>query len=129
MSESGYWAARFLDTSIAGSIASAGGILFLLTLLLAPGGGLLVKRIGKIAQKLDFANKLLLIHVYNHENTAVEKQNNTKGNIHKVLKWDKKYCEKILSHAKNREFIDFNNNLIKLTEKGREIAKKSLEQH
>lgn len=43
----GYWMARMLDASIAGSMATAAGLVFTLVLLVAPQRGLLSQRRGK----------------------------------------------------------------------------------
>jgi manganese/zinc/iron transport system permease protein len=59
----GYLLARWYDCSIAGSMAAAAGVMFVLALLLAPGNGLLSRFLGHRRLGLRLQAQLLLLHL------------------------------------------------------------------
>jgi manganese/zinc/iron transport system permease protein len=64
---SGYWLARALDASIAGSMATMAGVYFALVFLLAPERGLIAIARRRGRQRWEFAQTMLAIHLLNHE--------------------------------------------------------------
>ncbi len=65
---SGYWLAHLLDASIAGSMASMLGIIFLLTFIFAPAKGLVSVLFRQHQQKREFSLLTFLLHIKNHSN-------------------------------------------------------------
>ena len=59
----GYGMARWLDASIAGSMASVAGLLFLLVFFLSPHHGLLVRALDQRRLKSAMSEQLLLLHL------------------------------------------------------------------
>lgn len=59
----GYTAARALDVSIAGAMASVAGLLFLAALLLSPGHGLLARMLQLRRMGSRLSGQLLLLHL------------------------------------------------------------------
>ena len=59
--------AWWLDASIAGSMASTAGLVFLLVLAFAPERGLVSRVRQQKRQRQVFARDMLLIHLYHHE--------------------------------------------------------------
>ena len=68
----GYLVARWLDASIAGSMATMTGLLFVLALLLAPGRGLVAQWLLRRRQRWQFAGEMLVVHLSQHEGTPYE---------------------------------------------------------
>lgn len=60
---SGYFLARALDASIAGSMATMTGVLFALALLFAPQQGLVPRWLARRRQQWQFAGEMLLVHL------------------------------------------------------------------
>lgn len=121
----GYQFAHYLDVSISGSMALMTGIVFFLVFILAPKKGLVTTIRRRRFQKVDFAEKSLLFHIYNHEgdtNEALECGVNT---IQKHLKWKDEFLNKIINKLKERDNIYIKDNIIKLTDDGRIYAAES----
>src|SRR5919107_1701692 len=59
----GYGAARALDVSIAGAMASVAGLLFVAALLLSPGHGLLARMVQLRKMGRRLSGQLLLLHL------------------------------------------------------------------
>jgi manganese/zinc/iron transport system permease protein len=72
----GYWVAHWLDASIAGSMATMVGVLFVGVWLLAPERGLLALAQRRARQRLTFAQTMLAIHLSNHEGRPEASQEN-----------------------------------------------------
>ncbi|SHK06859.1 manganese/zinc/iron transport system permease protein [Clostridium amylolyticum] len=84
----GYQFASLLDVSIAGSMALITGVSFLLVFIFAPERGLVTTLRRRKSQKILFAEKSMLFHIFNHENeqdAALECGVNT---IHHHLHWN-----------------------------------------
>ncbi len=66
---SGYWLARVLDVSIAGSMAVMAGVLFAACFAFAPHRGLVAQARRRARQRIAFAERMLLVHLLHHEHT------------------------------------------------------------
>lgn len=121
----GYQFAHYFDVSISGSMALMTGIVFFLVFIFAPKKGLVTTIRRRQFQKVDFAEKSLMFHVYNHEgddNECLECGVNT---IQKHLNWNNDFLNKILEDLKERKKIFIEGNTIKLTDYGRQYAAES----
>lgn len=117
----GYQMARYFDTSIAGSMAVATGMIFMLAVLLAPERGLISKIVRRSQQRLEFAVAMLLIHISNHENSQrAEVELNVKG-LHSHFRWDARFTRSVLRNAVNRGLASEHNGIVVTTEKGRKL--------
>lgn len=124
----GYQFAAFLDVSIAGSMALMTGVVFMLVFIFAPVRGFLTTFRRRKFQKTDFAGKSLMFHIFNHEgdeNEALESGINT---IQNHLHWNDQFLKSIIKELKEQERIFVKDDVIKLTETGREYAIKSYEE-
>ena len=63
----GYWLAHVLDASLAGSMASMAGLQFGAAWLFAPRRGLVATVRRHARQRLEFAERMLVIHLLQHE--------------------------------------------------------------
>lgn len=124
----GYQFAAYFDVSIAGSMAVMTGLVFLLVFVFAPNKGLVTIIRRRSSQKIEFAEKSLLFHILNHEGDADENIELGVNTICDHVNWDKKVLKKMLDSLKVRNKIYVENDVIHLTEYGREFAKKSYEE-
>jgi len=118
----GYWAAFWLDVSIAGSIATSCGIIFLTTYLLAPQRGIITVLKNRKRQKSEFAMMTLIIHLQNHSDENDETEERRISHLWKHLAWPKHHAEKVVKVTEKNELIRIENGIIDLTEKGRKFA-------
>ncbi|HHX62364.1 MAG TPA: metal ABC transporter permease [Epulopiscium sp.] len=124
----GYQFAAYFDVSIAGSMAVMTGIIFLLVFIVAPQRGLLTIMQRRKNQKLEFAGKSLLFHVFNHEGDADEHTELGITSIQNHINWDKEFLNQIMGRLKKEKMIYIENEMIKLTDHGRDFAIKSYEE-
>lgn len=124
----GYQLSAILDVSIAGSMALITGLVFLLVFIFAPRKGLITVLRRRNKQKIEFAEKSLLFHIYNHEGDANESIELGLDTITSHIKWEKSFLNEIIGRLKEEERIYIENNIIKLTDEGREYAIKSYEE-
>ena len=111
----GFHFARFFDISIAGSIAVAIGVIFLLTLIFSPKKGLIFTINRKRNQKMIFSVRILLIHLSNHVNTKQEKDECGIDTIDNHLRWNKGFLNKVIEKEeinKNTKLIDIKTSTI-----------------
>lgn len=124
----GYQFASLLDVSIAGSMALITGVSFLLVFIFAPERGLVTTLRRRKSQKILFAEKSMLFHIFNHENeqdAALECGVNT---IHHHLHWNSSFLDSTIKRLKTEKKIYIEKDVIKLTPEGREYAITSYEE-
>jgi len=119
----GYWFAHWLDASIAGSIATTLGLIFLLIYLFAPKKGLISVLYRQERQKIEVSLITFLIHLSRHEEESERHINHLQEHID----WHEVRAKKVLDLALKNNLIDIENNIITLTEKGSLFTEKSLE--
>lgn len=124
----GYQLASILDVSIAGSMALMTGIVFLLVFVFAPKRGFLTTFRRRRFQKIDFAEKSLLFHIFNHEGRQEEALESGVNTIEEHLNWDRHFLKLIIKGLKDKKKIYVEDDIIKLTDLGREYAIKSYEE-
>ena len=123
---SGYWVAHLLDASIAGSMASMSGLLFGLVFLFAPDRGLVAIASRRRRQRLEFAQTMLAVHLYNHEGLPEALRENTVGHLHDRLKWESSFAERAVEAAERRGLVTRWRGFLRLTDKGRSVAKEAM---
>lgn len=124
---SGYWVARMIDSSIAGSMATMVGILFLLTFIFAPERGLVAKFRREERQKWDFAKKMLLIHLLNHEHAQNYQAESSIEHMHEEMNWTPEFTSQVIKHAVQSSWIFQIDGRVDLTDHGRLIAHETME--
>jgi manganese/zinc/iron transport system permease protein len=118
----GYWMAHALDASIAGSMATAAGVLFGLALLFAPEKGLVALARRGIRQRWEFAQTMLAIHLFNHEGLPEAEQENRLDHLHEHLRWEPSFAYRVVHQAERRGLIQRYNGSLVLSTAGRELA-------
>jgi len=123
---SGYWAAHVLDVSIAGSMASMTGVFFVATFLAAPKRGLVSIFVRRARQRVEFAQTMLLVHLYNHEGLPGAERENHMDHLHEHLKWEPGFAGRIVGAAERKGAITRDGALLLLNERGRETARQAM---
>ncbi len=120
----GYWVAHALDVSIAGSMAGMAGFLFLLVLLFAPERGAVAGLRRRARQRVEFAGRMLAIHLLNHEGTAGAREENRVGHLQEHLRWSPDFARRVVRRAEREGWILRGpHDSLRLTPLGREAAR------
>ena len=122
----GYWMARWLDASIAGSMASMAGVVFLIVLAFAPENGLLSRIRQQKRQRQIFARDMLLIHLYHHEGLPEAEQECRVDHLQDHLRWDRDFALMAVRAAKRAGHIQDDASMMTLSDSGREQARHAL---
>lgn len=96
---SGYYLARFLDVSIAGSMALTTGLSFILVFLFSRKNGYISKKLRTLQQKKDFAGILLLFNIQEHELDSI-------SDLEKHINWRKDKLENTLHRLQKEGYLD-----------------------
>ena len=120
---SGYWMARWIDTNIAGAMATMAGVYFILALVFAPEQGLLARQLQQRRRKRRFAVEMLLVHLSRHEGTDAALDENSLRHLIDDLNWPSEYAQNTVKRAARGGFIRRNNGHLLLTEQGRDTAR------
>ena len=117
------WAmAIALDVSIAGSIATACGLLFVVAFLVAPQRGLLAQVRRRSGQRLEFAVRMLLVHLLHHQGTPEAVEECREDGLHRHLGWREAWTRRVVSRAADRALVGRHGELLMPTEQGRRLA-------
>ncbi len=122
----GYWAAYLLDASIAGCMATMVGIQFAILLCVTPKQGLLAVWERKRRQKWQFAMKMLLIHLLQHEKTPEAERECRMDHLQDHLAWDTDFAKEVVSRAASKNLLQAVGEYLELTKTGREFAQEAI---
>lgn len=120
---SGYWIAHFLDASIAGSITTMLGIVFLMVYLFAPSKGLIAVLYREKQQRIEVFLITFLLHLKNHS----EPNERHVNHLNEHINWAKVRSKTILNLALKNNMILIEDNLVSLTKKGDEFTTKAID--
>ncbi len=123
---SGYWMAHFFDVSIAGSMATMVGVFFLGALLLAPQRGIFAVLHRRRIQRLQFAAKMLTIHLANHEGTREELRESRVDHLEDHLNWTTRLASQVVRFSTQRGYVQRRADQLILTEAGRRLANEAI---
>jgi manganese/zinc/iron transport system permease protein len=115
---SGYWMAHLLDASIAGSITTMLGVLFLAVYLFAPSKGIIAVLYRERQQRTEVSLLTFLLHLKNH----TEESERHVNHLNEHINWHKVRSKTVLDLALKNNMILINNNIVSLTEKGDEFT-------
>lgn len=119
----GYWIANFLDASIAGSIATTLGVIFLMVYLFAPNKGLISVLYRQKRQRTEVSLITFLLHLNRHQ----EKRERHVNHLREHINWQEVRARTVLDLALKNNLIEIHDDIITLTEKGLMFTEKSLE--
>jgi len=120
---SGYWVAHGLDASIAGSMTTILGVVFLVVYLFAPSKGLIAVVYREKQQRTEVSLITFLLHLKNH--TEAEERHVNHLNEH--INWQKVRSKTVLNLALKNNMISITDELVSLTEKGDEFTTKAID--
>ncbi len=119
----GYWAAHWMDASIAGCIATVLGLLFGITFLLAPSRGLVSLAWRRRQQKLSFAGTMLTIHLLHHEDMPEAEKENRIAHLGEHLRWGDHFAMTVVRNAEREGLVSRSDDgKLNLTSDGRSHA-------
>ncbi len=118
----GYWLAHYLNASIAGSMTTVLGIVFLLVFLAAPSKGTIAVYIRKRQQKKEVALLILLLHINNHKE---ENERHVK-HLQEHINWQGSTAKAVLLLASSNNLIETKKEIIHLTKKGQKFTEQAM---
>jgi manganese/zinc/iron transport system permease protein len=98
----GFFLARALDASIAGSMATMTGVAFLLALLFAPQRGLVAGWQRRRRQKWQFAGDMLLVHLSQHEGDPSMIDESTLEHMSRHMRWQPEFGVSVAGHLERQ---------------------------
>ncbi len=120
---SGYWLAHWLDASIAGSISTMLGLVFLMVYLFAPNKGLIAVMYRHKQQRIEVSLLTFLLHLNNHN----EEEERHINHLQEHINWQKIRAKTVVDLAEKNNLISINNQVVSLTEKGNNFTSIALE--
>ncbi|NJN19068.1 MAG: metal ABC transporter permease [Oscillochloris sp.] len=122
----GYWLARWIDTTIAGAMATMVGISFGLVFLLAPQRGMLavVRRQGR--QRWEFAQQMLTAHLLHHEGQPEALEESQIEHLISHLRWNGDFAGQVVRRAEQAGLVRCEGHILQLTEQGRALASEAM---
>lgn len=120
---SGYWLAHWLDASIAGSISTMLGLVFLIVYLFAPKKGLIAVMYRQKQQRIEVSLLTFLLHLNNH----TEEEERHINHLREHINWQKIRAKSVVDLAEKNNLISIDNQLVSLTEKGSNFTNIALE--
>jgi manganese/zinc/iron transport system permease protein len=119
----GYFLARALDASIAGSMATMTGVVFTLVLFLAPERGLLARWALRRRQRWQFAGEMLLVHLSQHEGTPDEAAECSLEHLSQHMRWSQSFGERVVANVTRGGLAqEVGGTGLRLTDQGRAMA-------
>ncbi|WP_290698608.1 metal ABC transporter permease [Lacinutrix sp.] len=120
---SGYWFAHWLDASIAGSITTMLGLLFLLVYLFAPSKGVIAVMYREKQKRTEVSLLTFLLHLKNHNELEERHVNHLREHIN----WQKVRAKTVLELALKNNMIVVNESIVSLTQKGNTFTSKAID--
>lgn len=120
---SGYWLAHWLDASIAGSITTMLGLLFLVVYLFAPSKGIIAVMYREKQQQTEVSLLTFLLHLKNHDEVDERHVNH----LYEHINWQKVRAKNVLELALKNNMILIDNDVVSLTQKGEEFTSKAID--
>lgn len=114
----GYEVARALNLSISASMVMILFALFVLVWVFSPRYGVIAGQIKRRRQRIDFADQMVLNHLYNHRGTARESDECARATLHDHLNWSAGKSAQHLGRLVARNFVRVEGELLQLTVQG-----------
>lgn len=118
----GYWVANYLDASIAGSMSTVLGLVFLLVYLFAPQRGVISVLYKEKKQRIEVSLLVFLLHLQNHQELEERHVNHLEEHIN----WQKIQAKTVLDLALKNNLIQISDSIVSLTDKGEEFTEEAL---
>ena len=118
--------AFLLETTVSGTVATVMGAIFGVSWLAAPRHGLIRRWRERRRLRKAMLDRLLLIHLRNHEGTPEESVESDVRHLHEHFQWSPEATAKIIRRALSRNWALSESNHLRLTAAGREIAERDI---
>lgn len=118
----GYGLARWLDVSIAGSMAVVCGLIFAAAFTFGPERGLVSQFRRRSAQRVEFAARMLAVHLLHHEGTEREDVECAVSTLDVHLGWSEVAVGRAVAFSVGRGLTIEEGSVLHLTEAGRRFA-------
>lgn len=122
----GHPLARAVNTNIGGAIAVVQGGLFAVAWLCAPERGLLARARRTARQRVEFRERLLLVHLRHHAARGEAEQENLVATLHAHLHWPREVTARALRRAVDGGRVAVIDARAELTDEGRATADRAL---
>ncbi|CAN5664721.1 metal ABC transporter permease [soil metagenome] len=123
----GFWSAWLVDASIAGSMATAAGLLFLLAFLLGPDRGLIAVARRRRRQRWECARLMLAIHLMHHEDAPDAESESQEAHLGEHLRWEPAFAKRVVRESQEEDLlIRSSDGRLVLTARGRDAAKRAM---
>lgn len=123
----GYILAYQFDVSIAGMMVMVSGSFLFLAFLLSPRYGLVAQEIRRSTQRQSNAERMLLVHLYNHEHDKESLEENAIEALQTHLRWQEAKARSIVARSLEDNTIFKQDQRLFLSDKGRMLAQEVLE--
>lgn len=101
----GYLLSSLLDASIAGCMAVVIGLCFAASFAFAPERGVVAVAQRRARQRWEFAEKMLAIHLLNHEALPERVEESRVEHLHQHLRWDPEFARRVVERALDRGIV------------------------
>ena len=122
----GFWVARWLNTTIGGSMVAMIGVLFGLVFLFSPQRGVAAIARRQLRQRWEFAQTMLAIHLLHHENTPQAEVECRVDHLWEHLRWEPDFAENVIRYAEDKGMVRRSAGLLFLTGEGRQVAQQAI---
>ena len=116
------------NTSISGTMATVGGLVFFLTFLFAPQYGIIAKILVQRDRKWVFASYMLAVHLLYHEGSELEEEESDLSQLTGHFNWNEKFSQRVLTTGIREGVFKRQGTRLYLTDLGRETAKSLMNQ-
>jgi manganese/zinc/iron transport system permease protein len=123
----GYILAYAFDVSIGGMMVCVSGAFLLLAFLFSPRYGLVAQEFRRKAQRQSNAERMLLVHLYNHEHDDKSLEENALDALQTHLRWSEVKAREVIMQSLEEHTISKQGQKLFLTDKGRVLAQEVLE--
>ena len=103
------------------------GVFLLLAFLFSPRYGLIAQEVRRVNQRADNESRALAVHLYNHQSSPVQFEENVVQALREHLRWDDQKAQRVVLRGLDQKLITKDANLLTLTAKGQAVAKEVLE--
>lgn len=123
----GFWTAWLVDASIAGCMAAAAGLLFMLAFLLGPDRGVIAVARRRHRQKWEFARLMLAIHLLHHEDAPDVETESQEAHLGEHLRWQPAFAQRVVRESEEEELlVRRGDGRLMLTDAGRAAARTAM---
>ncbi|UYG06703.1 metal ABC transporter permease [Halomonas sp. M4R1S46] len=126
-SVAGYYLAVAWNVSIGGMMAVMTGVLLMLAFLAGPRYGLVAQWLQRRGQRRLNEIRTLAVHLYNHEGSPEQHEENVTRALREHLLWDDARARRVVERSCERRLIVRAGEALSLTQAGRELAREILE--